>query len=417
MVLGSGVYQIGSSVEFDWCAVTCARKLRDMGKKTVMINYNPETVSTDFDEADRLYFEDLGYERVMDIYDLEHAQGVVVSVGGQLPQNIALQLKQNGINQIDNAEDRHKFSSVLDSIDVDQPDWTEATSLEAAKAFVEKVGYPILICPSYMLSGAAMNVVYEEAALEYNLSAAASVSPLHPVIITKFIDDAQEIDVDAHVENAGVHSGNTTLVLPPFSRMEKDLACLKTIAEKAAQAFQISGLFNMQIIRKSAKSPDEDAALKVIECKLQASCSFLFVSKVLSHDFINMATTAIVGENVPEPVDLMKEKHDYTSIKVSQFSWTQLCSADPFLGIEMASTGQVATYWASLLSTTRFKVPKVGSGVLIRGDMTHLEMTTIAKQLLDLGFKLYCSLPAVEEFLNEIPYVTAKHIFFPTKGK
>ncbi|KAK0226261.1 carbamoyl-phosphate synthase [Armillaria fumosa] len=446
MVLGSGVYRIGSSVEFDWCAVTCARKLRDMGKKTVMINYNPETVSTDFDEADRLYFEELGYERVMDIYELEHAQGVVVSVGGQLPQNIALRLKQNGVNvlgtdpeQIDNAEDRHKFSSVLDSIDVDQPDWTEATSLEAAKTFAAKVEYPVLIRPSYVLSGAAMNVVYEEAALEYNLSAAASVSPLHPVVITKFIDDAQEIDVDAvahqgkllvhaiseHVENAGVHSGDATLVLPPFSLTEKDLARLKTIAEKVAQAFQISGPFNMQIIRKSADSPDEEATLKVIECNLRASRSFPFVSKVLGHNFIDTATTAIVGENVPEPVDLMKEKRDYTSIKVAQFSWTRLGGADPFLGVEMASTGEVASfgkdvheaYWASLLSTTGFKVPKAGSGVLIGGDTTRPEMTTVAKQLLDLGFKLYCSSPAVEEFLNDIPYVTAKRIFFPTKDK
>lgn len=446
MVLGSGVYRIGSSVEFDWCAVTCARKLRDMGKKIVMINYNPETVSTDFDEADRLYFEELGYERVMDIYELEHAQGVVVSVGGQLPQNIALRLKQNGVNvlgtdpeQIDNAEDRHKFSSVLDSIDVDQPDWTEATSLDAAKAFAAKVGYPVLIRPSYVLSGAAMNVVYEEAALEYNLSAAASVSPLHPVVITKFIDDAQEIDVDAvahqgkllvhavseHVENAGVHSGDATLVLPPFSLTEKDLARLKTIAEKVAQAFQISGPFNMQIIRKTADSPDEEAALKVIECNLRASRSFPFVSKVLGHNFIDTATTAIVGENVPEPVDLMKEKRDYTSIKVAQFSWTRLGGADPFLGVEMASTGEVASfgkdiheaYWASLLSTTGFKVPKAGSGVLIGGDTTRPEMTTVAKQLLDLGFKLYCSSPVVEEFLNDIPYVTAKRIFFPTKDK
>ncbi|KAG7449648.1 carbamoyl-phosphate synthase [Guyanagaster necrorhizus] len=446
MVLGSGVYRIGSSVEFDWCAVTCARKLRDMGKKTVMINYNPETVSTDFDEADRLYFEELGYERVMDIYELEHAQGVVVSVGGQLPQNIALRLKQNGVNvlgtdpeQIDNAEDRHKFSSVLDSIDVDQPEWTEATSLDSAKAFAAKVGYPVLIRPSYVLSGAAMNVVYEEVTLEYNLSAAASVSPLHPVVITKFIDDAQEIDVDAvahqgkllvhavseHVENAGIHSGDATLVLPPFSLTEQDLARLKTIAEKVAQAFQISGPFNMQIIKKSANSPDEEAALKVIECNLRASRSFPFVSKILGHNFIDTATTAIVGENVPEPVDLMKEKRDYTSIKVAQFSWTRLGGADPFLGVEMASTGEVASfgkdiheaYWASLLSTTGFKVPKAGSGVLIGGDVSRPEMASVAKQLLDLGFKLYCSSTVVEEFLNDIPYVTAKRIFFPTKDK
>ncbi|KAF8911467.1 carbamoyl-phosphate synthase subunit arginine-specific large [Gymnopilus junonius] len=446
MVLGSGVYRIGSSVEFDWCAVTCARKLRDMGKRTVMVNYNPETVSTDFDEADRLYFEELGYERVMDIYELEQAQGAIVSVGGQLPQNIALRLKNNGVNvlgtdpqQIDNAEDRHKFSSVLDKIGVDQPEWTEATSLEAAKAFANKVSYPVLIRPSYVLSGAAMNVVYEESALEYNLSAAASVSPLHPVVITKFIDGAQEIDVDAvahegklivhavseHVENAGVHSGDATLVLPPYSLPESDMERLKVIAQKVAAAFEISGPFNMQIIRKASDTPGQEATLKVIECNLRASRSFPFVSKVLGHNFIDTATAAIVNQDVPEPVDIMKQARDYTSIKVAQFSWTRLGGADPFLGVEMASTGEVASfgkdvyeaYWASLLSTTGFKVPQAGSGVLIGGDINKPEMAAIAKQLTKLGFKLYCSSPVVEEFLNNIPYVSAKRIWFPKTDK
>ncbi|TFK74012.1 carbamoyl-phosphate synthase [Pluteus cervinus] len=445
MVLGSGVYRIGSSVEFDWCAVTCARKLRDMGKKTIMINYNPETVSTDFDEADRLYFEELGYERVMDIYELEQAQGVVVSVGGQLPQNIALRLKHAGVNvlgtdpqQIDNAEDRHKFSSVLDKIGVDQPEWTEVTSLDGAKAFANKVGYPVLIRPSYVLSGAAMNVVYEESTLEHKLSAAASVSPLHPVVITKFIDGAQEIDVDAvahqgklivhavseHVENAGVHSGDATLVLPPYTLDASDMERLKTIAKKVAAAFEISGPFNMQIIRQPA-SEGQEAPLKVIECNLRASRSFPFVSKVLGHNFIETATSAIVGHEVPESIDLMEAERDYTSIKVAQFSWTRLAGADPFLGVEMASTGEVASfgkdvyeaYWASLLSTTGFKVPRAGSGVLIGGDVTQPEMTSIAKKLTNCGFKLYCSSPLVEEFLNDIPYVSAKRIVFPTKDK
>ncbi|EMD33128.1 carbamoyl-phosphate synthase [Gelatoporia subvermispora B] len=446
MVLGSGVYRIGSSVEFDWCAVTCARKLRQMGKRTVMINYNPETVSTDFDEADRLYFEELGYERVMDIYELEQAQGVIVSVGGQLPQNIALRLKQNNVTvlgtdpeKIDSAEDRHKFSSILDSIGVDQPEWTEVSSVDAAKEFARKVGYPVLIRPSYVLSGAAMNVVYEESALEYNLSAAASVSPLHPVVISKFIDNAQEIDVDAvahkgklllhaiseHVENAGVHSGDATLVLPPFSLTDLDMSRLKQIAEKVAAAFEISGPFNMQVIRKPADSPEEEPQLKVIECNLRASRSFPFVSKVLGRNFIDFATAAIVGQDVPEPVDTMTEKRDYTAVKVAQFSWTRLGGADPFLGVEMASTGEVASfgrdiheaYWASLLSTTGFKVPRPNTGVLIGGDITKPEMKTVAKGLCDLGFKLYCSSPSVEEFLNNLPYVSAKRIFFPTKDK
>ncbi|KAJ4500424.1 carbamoyl-phosphate synthase [Lentinula lateritia] len=445
MVLGSGVYRIGSSVEFDWCAVTCARKLRDMGKRTIMINYNPETVSTDFDEADRLYFEELGYERVMDIYELEQAQGVIVSVGGQLPQNIALRLKKTGVNvlgtdpeQIDNAEDRHKFSSVLDSIEVDQPEWTEVTTVAAAKQFADKVGYPVLIRPSYVLSGAAMNVVHQESDLDYRLSAAASVSPLHPVVITKFIDDAQEIDVDAvahqgkllvhavseHVENAGVHSGDATLVLPPFSLSESDMSRLKVIAEKVASAFKISGPFNMQIIKKSS-SADEQAELKVIECNLRASRSFPFVSKVLGRNFVDTATAAIVGQDVPEPVDLMTQKRDYTAIKVSQFSWTRLPGADPFLGVEMASTGEVASfgkdiheaYWASSLSTTGFKVPSAGSGMLLGGDINKPEMISVAKKLFELGFKLYCSSPVVEEFLNDIPYISAKRIFFPTKDK
>ncbi|KAJ1306196.1 hypothetical protein OPQ81_010905 [Rhizoctonia solani] len=445
IVLGSGVYRIGSSVEFDWCAVTCARSLREGGRRTIMINYNPETVSTDYDEADRMYFEELGFERVMDIYELEKAQGVIVSVGGQLPQNIALRLKETGINvlgtdpaKIDMAEDRHKFSSVLDRIGVDQPEWAEVSSLEAAKEFAKTVGYPVLIRPSYVLSGAAMNVVYEESTLEHHLSAAASVSPLHPVVISKFIDEAQEIDVDAvahkgkllihavseHVENAGVHSGDATLVLPPFSLPESDMARLKEIAEKVAQAFEISGPFNMQIIRQD-KGEGQESALKVIECNLRASRSFPFVSKVLGTNFIQIATAAITGENVPEPVDLMKEKRDYYSVKVAQFSWTRLGGADPFLGVEMASTGEVASfgkdvheaYWASLLSTTGFKPPKLGSGVLIGGDITKPEMATVAKQLIDLGFKLYCSSHKVEDFLNSIPYVTCKRIFFPTKDK
>ncbi|KAH8994466.1 carbamoyl-phosphate synthase [Lactarius akahatsu] len=427
MVLGSGVYRIGSSVEFDWCAVTCARSLRDQGVRTIMVNYNPETVSTDFDEADRLYFEELGWERVMDIFELEGAQGVVVSVGGQLPQNIALRLKESGVKvlgtdpeNIDMAEDRHKFSSVLDKIGVDQPEWTEVTSVEAAKA------YPVLIRPSYVLSGAAMNVVYEEPALEYNLSAAASVSPLHPVVVTKFIDGAQEIDVDAvahqgrllvhavseHVENAGVHSGDATLVLPPFSLPESDMARLKEIAQKVAAGFDISGPFNMQIIRKPVGT-GEEAQLKVIECNLRASRSFPFVSKVLGHNFIETAAAAITGVNVPESIDLMAQARDYTSVKVAQFSWTRLGGADPFLGVEMASTGEVASfgadvyeaYWASLLSTTGFKVPREKSGVLLGGDVRTPELRTIAITLSNLGFRLYCSSSA------------AKRIFFPTKDK
>ncbi|OCB91040.1 carbamoyl-phosphate synthase [Sanghuangporus baumii] len=444
MVLGSGVYRIGSSVEFDWCAVTCARKLREMGKRTIMINYNPETVSTDFDEADRLYFEELGWERVMDIYELESASGVVVSVGGQLPQNIALRLKRSGVNvlgtdpeMIDTAEDRHKFSSILDKVGVDQPEWNEVSSVEAAKEFANKVGYPVLIRPSYVLSGAAMNIVYEVSTLEHKLSAAADVSPLHPVVITKFIDSAQEIDVDAvahkgqllvhavseHIEQAGVHSGDATLVLPPFSLSDSVITRCKEIAQKVASALQISGPFNMQIIKKDVEGGEPE--LKVIECNLRASRSFPFVSKVLGKNFVDIATVAIADTDVPEPVDLMAEKRDYTAIKVSQFSWTRLGGADPFLGVEMASTGEIASfgkdvyeaYWAAVQSQTGWKNPRPGSGVLIGGDITKPEMRSIAKKLSDLGFRLYCSSPIVEGHLNNPPYMTCKRIFFPTKDK
>ncbi|GAA6004391.1 hypothetical protein JCM10207_000703 [Rhodosporidiobolus poonsookiae] len=445
MVLGSGVYRIGSSVEFDWCAVSCVRKVREMGKKTVMINYNPETVSTDFDEADRLYFEELGWERVMDIYELEGSEGVVVSVGGQLPQNIALRLKETGVkvlgtdpSMIDSAEDRHKFSAILDQSGVDQPAWVEASSVSAAKEFANKVGYPVLVRPSYVLSGAAMNVVWDESTLEHSLTAAAEVSSEYPTVITKFIDGAQEIDIDAvayqgellvhavseHVENAGVHSGDATLVLPPFSLADDDLERLKVIAQKVAKAFQISGPYNMQIIRKAV--PGEETTLKVIECNLRASRSFPFVSKVLGHNFIDTATAAIVGQDVPAPIDLMKEKRDYVAIKVPQFSWTRLAGADPYLGVEMASTGEVAAfgkdlaeaYWASLTSTNGFRVPQANSGVLIGGDVACPQMATVAKGLSDLGFKLFCTSSEVEQYLNSLPYVgKTEKIFFPVKDK
>ncbi|TIB09043.1 hypothetical protein E3P77_02783 [Wallemia ichthyophaga] len=445
MVLGSGVYRIGSSVEFDWCAVTCARAVRGMDKKTIMINYNPETVSTDFDEADRLYFEELGWERVMDIYELEKAEGVIISVGGQLPQNIALRLKQSGVNvlgtapeDIDMAEDRHKFSSVLDSINVDQPAWVEAATLNDAKAFASKVGYPVLIRPSYVLSGAAMNVVYDETTLEHNLSAAANVSPDHPVVVSQFIDSAQEIDVDAvahkgellvhavseHVENAGVHSGDATLALPPFSLPETEMPRYKEIAQKVAKAFRISGPFNMQVIRKAGENGSQPE-LKVIECNLRASRSFPFVSKVLGTNFIDIATAAIVGKNVPAPVDLMAEKRDYVAIKVPQFSWTRLAGADPYLGVEMASTGEVASfgkdiheaYWASLASTNGFRIPKAGKGVLVGGDIAKPELKSVSEKLTKLGFKMYCSNADVETHLNQSGLSPTKRIFFPTKDK
>jgi len=418
VILGSGVYRIGSSVEFDWCAVSCTLALREMGVKTVMINYNPETYSTDFDTADKLYFEELSYERVMDIYELENSTGVVVSVGGQLPQNIALKLKNKGAKilgtdpeDIDRAEDRHKFSKILDSIGVDQPAWNELTSVGEARVFADKVGYPVLVRPSYVLSGAAMSVIRSESELEQKLNNASSVSPEHPVVITKFIDGAMEIDVDAvaskgnlivhavseHVENAGVHSGDATLVLPPVTLDESIMFRVKEIAEKVAKAWKITGPFNMQIIKEEL--PEGTFALKVIECNLRASRSFPFVSKVLGTNFIDIATKALVDTQVPAAVDLMKEPRDYIATKVPQFSWTRLAGADPFLGVEMSSTGEVAcfgkdlveAYWASIQSTMNFKVPQPGSGILVGGNTKKPEIKKIVEYLAPMGYKLYAT--------------------------
>ncbi|EGD96021.1 carbamoyl-phosphate synthase [Trichophyton tonsurans CBS 112818] len=431
IILGSGVYRIGSSVEFDWCAVNATLSLRNMGKKTVMINYNPETYSTDFDTADKLYFEELSYERVMDIYELESASGVVVSVGGQLPQNIALRLQQAGganvlgtnPEDIDKAEDRHKFSQILDSIGVDQPAWKELTSFEDAEAFAESVQYPVLVRPSYVLSGAAMSVIYNRDELKEKLLSASSVSPDHPVVITKFIEGAEEIDVDAvasqgslilhavseHIEPAGVHSGDATLVLPPASLDASIMARVKTIAEKVAHAFSITGPFNMQIIKADNPQNPSEPLLKVIECNLRASRSFPFVSKVLGTNFIDAATRALVGTNVPQPTDLMAQSRSYLATKVPQFSWTRLAGADPFLGVEMASTGEIAcfgqdlveAYWASLQSTMNFRTPQPGEGLLFGEDTDMSELPQIVNYVHPLGYKLYVASEPVKRFLEQ----------------
>jgi len=448
IVLGSGVYRIGSSVEFDWCAVSATQALRKIGEKTVVINMNPETLSTDYDNADRLYFEELSYERVMDIYELEEASGVVVSVGGQLPQNIALRLQETGganvlgtdPRNIDRAEDRQKFSEILDSIGVDQPAWKELTSVKAAEEFAEQVGYPVLVRPSYVLSGAAMTVIRSKEELKDKLEAAAEVSPDHPVVISKFIEGAQEIDLDAvayqgnlilhavseHVEQAGVHSGDATLVLPPVNLDNDIMQRLKDIAQKIAKALQITGPFNMQVIK--ADDPEGGApALKVIECNLRASRSFPFVSKVLGTNFIDVATKALVGKNVPEPVDLMAVKRDYLATKVPQFSWTRLAGADPFLGVEMASTGEVAcfgkdlveAYWTSLQSTMNFRVPEPGEGLLFGGELSKPWLTAVVDYLAPLGYKLYAADAEVKKHLES----TSKHaisvqvIEFPAHDK
>lgn len=377
MVLGSGVYRIGSSVEFDWCAVGCLRELRNQEKKTIMINYNPETVSTDYDMSDRLYFEEISFEVVMDIYNIEKPNGVILSMGGQLPNNIAMDLhRQQAIilgtspDMIDNAENRFKFSRMLDRKGILQPRWKELTDLDSAISFCEEVGYPCLVRPSYVLSGAAMNVAYSNQDLEAYLKSASQVSKDYPVVISKFIMDAKEIDVDAvaadgvlfclavseHVENAGVHSGDATLVTPPQDINKETLEKIKEIACIIAETLDVTGPFNMQLIAK-------DNELKVIECNVRVSRSFPFVSKTLDHDFVAMATKVILGIPV-EPVNVMTGCGK-VGVKVPQFSFSRLSGADVTLGVEMASTGEVAcfgenryeAYLKSLMSTG-FRIPK-----------------------------------------------------------
>lgn len=377
MVIGSGVYRIGSSVEFDWCAVGCLRELRKLGKKTIMVNYNPETVSTDYDMSDRLYFEEISFEVVMDIYIMENPTGIILCMGGQLPNNIAMDLHRRGArilgtspDSIDGAENRFKFSRMLDRIGILQPRWKELTNLNAAIEFCEQVGYPCLVRPSYVLSGAAMNVAHSNQDLETYLNAASDVSKEHPVVISKFILESKEIDVDAvacdgvilcmavseHVENAGVHSGDATLVTPPQDINRETLIKIRQICRAIAASLEVTGPFNMQLIAK-------DNDLKVIECNVRVSRSFPFVSKTLDHDFVAMATRVIIGEKV-EPVDVL-HGCGKVGVKVPQFSFSRLAGADFMLGVEMASTGEVACFgdnryeaYIKAMMSTGFSIPQ-----------------------------------------------------------
>ena len=378
---------------------------------------------------------------------MESASGVVVSVGGQLPQNIALKLKQAGAKvlgtapeMIDSAEDRYKFSKILDSVGVDQPAWKELSSIDAARKFADQVGYPVLVRPSYVLSGAAMSVIHDSSTLSDQLSNAAAVSPDHPVVITKFIQGAREIDVDGvamngellihavseHVENAGVHSGDATLVLPPVTLEQSIVERVKVIAEKVAKALQITGPFNMQIIKAENPADPSSPLLKVIECNLRASRSFPFVSKVLGTNFIDVATKALVGKEVPEPIDLMKVPRDYTAVKIAQFSWTRLAGADPYLGVEMASTGEVAcfgkdvreAYWTAIQSTQNFRIPQPGNGILLGGDITKPELFIVARILSDLGYNLFAVSSDVKSALEkQLEGVSIETIEFPKTDK
>jgi carbamoyl-phosphate synthase large subunit len=356
VVMGSGPYSIGSSVEFDWCAVNTGKTLSQNGWQTVMVNSNPETVSTDFDLSDRLYFEELTYERLCDIADFENPHGLVVSVGGQIANNLALPLHKAGYKilgtaprQIDRAENRQKFSAMLNELGIDQPEWQEVTTPAKAKAFAKKVGYPVIIRPSYVLSGGAMNVAFDEKELAFYVSEAAVVSPDHPVVISHFISNSKEIEIDGvakhgrlqiyaiseHIENAGVHSGDATVVFPAQRLYIETVRKARSIAKQIIKNLDITGPFNIQFIAK-------DNELKVIECNVRASRSFPFVSKVTGHNFIQIAAEAMLGRHQPQ--DYQTLEFDYVAVKSPQFSYNRLKGADPVAGVEMASTGEVACF-------------------------------------------------------------------------
>lgn len=424
IVLGSGAYRIGSSVEFDWCSVNAIQSIANNGLRSVMINYNPETVSTDYDICDRLYFDELSYERIMDIIEYEDPKGVIVSMGGQIPNNLAMRLHTSGVNilgtsalQIDRAENRHKFSSMCDTLDIDQPAWQELTTVNDIYRFVEQVGFPVLIRPSYVLSGAAMNVVSNADELEYFLQLAANVSKQYPVVVSEFIENAKEIEYDAvanngdivvyaiseHVEFAGVHSGDATIVFPPQKLYIETTRRVKQIARKIAKELAITGPFNIQFLAK-------DNDIKVIECNLRASRSFPFVSKVLKTNFIDLATRAILGQPVTKPEKSLFEL-DYVGVKASQFSFARLQKADPVLGVEMASTGEVGCigedFYEALLKamlSVGYRVPAKNI-LLSTGEMrSKIEMLNSSRMLYQLGYNLFAT-RGTQQFLqaNDIP--------------
>ena len=411
VVLGSGAYRIGSSVEFDWCGVQALNTIRKEGWHSVMINYNPETVSTDYDMCDRLYFDELSYERVLDILDLETPHGVVVSTGGQIPNNLALRLDACGVpllgtsaKSIDNAEDREKFSAMLGRIGVDQPEWSALTSMEDIDKFVEKVGFPVLVRPSYVLSGAAMNVCTSPDQLERFLTMAANVSKKHPVVVSQFLENAKEVEMDAvaqngeiiayaiseHVEYAGVHSGDATIQFPPQKLYVETARRIKKISKQIARELNISGPFNIQYL---AREND----IKVIECNLRASRSFPFVSKVLKTNFIEMATRIMLGLPVERP-DKSVFDLDYVGVKASQFSFQRLQKADPKLGVDMVSTGEVGclgedsrrALLTSMLSVG-LRVPEKNILLSTGNGKSKGDMLRAARLLRDNGFNIYAT--------------------------
>ena len=411
IVLGSGAYRIGSSVEFDWCGVQALNTIRKNGYRSVMINYNPETVSTDYDMCDRLYFDELTFERVMDIYELENPHGVIVSTGGQIPNNLAMRLDAENVpilgtsaKSIDNAEDREKFSEMLNRIGVDQPAWSALTSMEDINAFIEKVGFPVLVRPSYVLSGAAMNVCSNQDELERFLKLAANVSKKHPVVVSSFIEHAKEVEMDAvakdgeiiayaiseHIEFAGVHSGDATIQFPPQKLYVETVRRIKKISRQIAKELHISGPFNIQYL---AKEND----IKVIECNLRASRSFPFVSKVLKINFIELATRVMLGLPVEKPSKNLFDL-DYVGIKASQFSFNRLQKADPVLGVDMASTGEVGCLGDDTSSALLCSMLSVGQRIPAKNILLSTgtgkqkaEMLDAAKTLIKHGYKLYAT--------------------------
>ncbi len=433
VVLGSGAYRIGSSVEFDWCSVNALLTVKQQGWRSVMINYNPETVSTDYDMCDRLYFDELTFERVMDILDLEQPHGTIVSVGGQIPNNLATRLDEQNVNilgtsatMIDNAEDRHKFSAMLDRIGVDQPRWRELTSLDDIHAFVEEVGFPVLVRPSYVLSGAAMNVCSNDDELVRFLRLAANVSKQHPVVVTEFIQNSKEVEMDAvakdgkiiayaiseHIEYAGVHSGDATIQFPAQKLYVETVRRIKKISSRIAAALNITGPFNIQYL---AKNND----IKVIECNLRASRSFPFVSKVLKINFIDLATRAMLGLEVEPPAKNAFDL-DYVGIKASQFSFSRLQGADPVLGVDMASTGEVGcigentseALLKAMLSVGN-RIPKKGVLLSTGTPRQKADMLDAAHMLHNNGYKLYAT-GGTHAFLsdNGIPAI---RVYWPSQ--
>ena len=433
IVLGSGAYRIGSSVEFDWCSVNALQTIRNEGYRGVMINYNPETVSTDYDMCDRLYFDELTYERVMDIYELEQPHGVIVSVGGQIPNNLALRLDESGVEilgtkatSIDKAEDRHKFSSIVDALGIDQPKWKELTTIDDINAFIDEVGFPVLVRPSYVLSGAAMNVCYNEDELRRFLAMAAEVSQKHPVVVSEFMQRCKEIEFDAvadrgeviayaiseHIEFAGVHSGDATIQFPPQKLYIETVRRIKKIAKKIASALEISGPFNIQFLAK-------ENAIKVIECNLRASRSFPFVSKVLKINLIELATKVMLGLK-PAPPRKSAFDLDYVGIKASQFSFSRLQQADPVLGVDMASTGEVGCLGDDFNEALLKSILSVGYDIpsknilLSSGDaLNKADLLGACRLLAKNGYTIYATGGSYKYLIeNDVP---AERVLWPSE--